>query len=530
MDKEYSLFRKLDVFGTEYSFLIDGKRNYKTPMGALITLFYIFLVVALFFAFGIDLYQRKNPKVSLNSQNFPYKPVKLSNLNFTYAYRVEDADGIMQTDESIIKMKVNFYSYELINGSWVTSFKSSRAPQRCHDFPEYEEKENKYNISLQSWYCVDFNNYSWGGFWDANFVNYFEITVNVCMNSTSDITCAKQEKISKQFYSDISGGNLYFSDLSLYVEPALTNYNNPISTTLVNRYQMLNLDITKSKVQTYKITEIDNDVGWFFEDFLHESVINVDNILNDFTFKDRWKESVLFYTVHYMGRKVETYRRSYTKIQEVFASIGGFSKFFFTLLVLLFSNIRSVYNSLLLINSIPFYEDPLRDSNSMLYNEVSKSIMTDNFISQSRNIKYKIEKKQSDPPKKTDFNYYDYFCYSNCKKKGKSGLAYNKLENYKKYEAFFQKKLDISSYFDIHHKFYLMKKILLSKDDRYMIKFIKPKLKEVSTNFKNYFEIYEKLFQALQSNNIQPNSSVNLDGKKKILIEMMEENVRKYFE
>ena len=75
-----------------------------------------------------------------------------------------------------------------------------------------------------------------------------------------------------------------------------------------------------------------------------------------------------------------------------------------------------------------------------------------------------------------------------------------------------------------------MKKILLSKDDRYMIKFIKPKLKEVSGNFSNFFEIYEKSFRALQSNNIKPNSSINIDEKKKILIKMMEENVRKYFE
>ena len=99
-------------------------------------------------------------------------------------------------------------------------------------------------------------------------------------------------------------------------------------------------------------------------------------------------------------------------------------------------------------------------------------------------------------------------------------------------EAFFQKKLDISSYFDIHHKLSLMKKILLSKDDRYMIKFIKPKLKEASGNFTNYFQVYEKSFYELQNNKIKQNSSVNLDGndKKKFLIEMMEKNVRKYFE
>ncbi len=153
-------------------------------MGVLVSLLYISLVIALFFAFGIDLNQRKNPKVSLNSQNFAYEPVKLSNQNFIYAFRVEDIDGIMITDKSIIQLKVEFYSYKIINGSWVTTVKSSRAPQRCHDIPNYEEKEKKYNFSIQSWYCVDFNNYTWGGNWDADFVNYFNIQVDLCRNST----------------------------------------------------------------------------------------------------------------------------------------------------------------------------------------------------------------------------------------------------------------------------------------------------------------------------------------------------------
>ena len=75
-----------------------------------------------------------------------------------------------------------------------------------------------------------------------------------------------------------------------------------------------------------------------------------------------------------------------------------------------------------------------------------------------------------------------------------------------------------------------MKKILLSKDDRYMIKFIRPKLKDVYQKFSNYYDNYEKSLHNLQTRNIKPNTSLNLDDKNKIMIEMMEEHVRKYFE
>ena len=107
------------------------------------------------------------------------------------------------------------------------------------------------------------------------------------------------------------------------------------------------------------------------------------------------------------------------------------------------------------------------------------------------------------------------------------------MENYYKFKAFFEKKLEITSYFDIHHKFSIVKKILLSKDNRYMLKLIKPKLKNLSKNgnFSNYFEIYEKSLNTLISTNlIRTNQTLKLDEKNKVLKEMMEEDVRKYFD
>jgi hypothetical protein len=369
--------------------------------------------------------------------------------------------------------------------------------------------------------------------WDGNFVNLFQINVEVCMNSTSNNTCSTKEKIQNKFQNDKSGGNLFFSDLSLFVQPSLNDYEKPIATTLVNSYQMLNLDITKRKIQTYKITAIDNDVGWFFEDFKYEYVINTNDILTDFSFKDRWTQPVLYNSFQYMRKKVETYRRSYIKIQEVFAAIGGFSKFFYTVLLLIFNKVRRAYNNLILMDYIPFNEDSLKDRKAQFsLDQVDKRIFTNNFISQNVTTKPIVANKPETVPLKSKFTYCDYLCHSVCKKKGKAALAYKKLDNFNKYKAYFLKKLDITSYFDIHHKLSLLKKILLSKDNRFMIKFIKLKLKNVSENVPpNYSGLDQKSILAKSSSNfMKQNSTMNLDCKSKILIEMMEEDVRKNFE
>jgi hypothetical protein len=76
-----------------------------------------------------------------------------------------------------------------------------------------------------------------------------------------------------------------------------------------------------------------------------------------------------------------------------------------------------------------------------------------------------------------------------------------------------------------------MKKILLSKDYRFMMKFIKPKLKNVSENATNFSLMDEKSILAKSSSIlVKKNSKLNLDDKFKLLIGMMEEDLRKNFE
>ncbi len=157
--------------------------------------------MALFFSFGLDLYQRKNPKVSLNKEMGEYSITKLSNSNFTLAYRIEDDEGQIFNDESIITQKVFFYSYELIDGIWNSTLREIIERKKCEDFENFKEKEEFFNVSLKNWYCIDFENRTWGGNWDGDFVHLFQIIVEQCINSTeNNNTCSSKEKISNSLH------------------------------------------------------------------------------------------------------------------------------------------------------------------------------------------------------------------------------------------------------------------------------------------------------------------------------------------
>jgi hypothetical protein len=425
-----NLLLYLDIFGVEFVFLNKGQEKHRTVSGVLLTIFYCIIVVLLFVQFGVDIYERKNPKVSTNLEVNPYTPVKLSNKNFTFAYRIEDLNGNIFLDEKVAFPKLYFLFYELIDGIWVERFVNEQPNRRCHDFPDYKEKEAYYGISLASWYCVNFDNYTWGGNWDGNFVNVFQVNIKQCINSTiNNNNCATQERIEKTFITERSSGNLFYSQLFLSAQPAMDNYEQPLKTSLVNTYSLLNLKISKRKVQTFKSTGLMQDVGWFWKDLRYQEVLELDSSEPDFTFKDQWSQGVVFGSYNILGGKKQVYTRTYTKIQEVIANMGGFAKFSYTCIKFVFWYIKSRYRQLFFMKNFEKYKEPL--INFQLSNEASKSTDIDKFT------------------------YLDYICLKFCK--SKSNQKRNKgFKTFMKMESCFNEKMDIVNYFKLYYQVSLL--------------------------------------------------------------------------
>ena len=102
--------KSIDIFGLKYDLLIDGQKTFKTKSGAKFTILYFIIVLGLFFSFGIDLYLRKNPKVSLNNiVSDDYEFEYLNNSNATLAFRIEDVDGQPYKNNSIIEFNLSLY-------------------------------------------------------------------------------------------------------------------------------------------------------------------------------------------------------------------------------------------------------------------------------------------------------------------------------------------------------------------------------------------------------------------------------------
>jgi len=351
---EPSLFEYLDVIGLKFTFKVDGKENYRTNFGAFLSILYLFLLIGLFFVFGIDLYQRKNPKVSYNNKIVPHEEIYLSNHNFTLAFRVEDYLAKMIVNESIFHHELAYYKFVLKeNGEWENVLGQLPTIQRCQDLNSTKGTEEFYNISLASWYCIDFNNLIMGGNWDGDFVYGLLINTKQCQFSKNS-KCLKEQELKSIFQNEITGSNFYYSLMYLEALPDMDDFDRPIKQYFNYKFESLSLKVQKRRLQYFKRVIIKNDKGWFFNDLEEKEYLSSDTIVSDFNFKDELNEDVVYSHYIYFANKVDIYNRSYIKIQEVIANIGGFSKILYAILTYIYLLFGKYLKNIYLIKRIEF--------------------------------------------------------------------------------------------------------------------------------------------------------------------------------
>jgi len=223
----------------------------------------------------------------------------------------------------------------------------------------YKEKEQIFNISLSSWYCVNFNNLTLGGNWDGSFVNGIIINTRTCTDKRyKDLQCLDQDSIRKEFKKGINtGGNYFYSFLYLESLPVMDNFEYPIQSYLIDKYEMLDLNILKRSVQIFKRITNDSDVGWVFSHRKESTYYSNDIIKQDFSLKDEIKEDLLYTHFIYLGRKEDIFSRSYSKLQEVLANVGGFAKILLIILNFFYYYIENVSKNLLLLEKFEFCKE-----------------------------------------------------------------------------------------------------------------------------------------------------------------------------
>lgn len=504
MKRLSNFLRTIDIFGVRRGLLYRGKDTYKTLYGGLFTIGYIFIFIGLFFGFGVEFYQRKSPKVVFNSERKAHIEGPVSNQNMTFAFRIEDTNGHFYENSQVLKFLIETFHYKHdSNGQWEDISTTFVEPQRCEDVVDLDKKEEKFGISLKAYYCVDFNNKTFGGYWDQSFIHGMRIITKRCLNKTETDNCLPEEDIRKEFVNDRTGSNFFFSYLYLNDVPSMNNYETPLRSSIESKYEMVNLNLIKRNIQLMKRVIIDDDKGWIFSDRTQNTIYSVGETLSDLTTKDFDEQDVIYNYLLYVSNVHETYSRSYIKIQEVIANIGGFTSFFYLTVFFVYNN----FNRLL-------FEIESVDDFSNLTIEKSKDFMNQSVISVNRSYNrltptFNVERKPKDFPV---IKFISSFCCSRKKN--------TKFEFFKRNQKVLKDSLDLKNYIHLYLEFQLLKSFLIDETQQKTLKYIDIE-KFTQSDSKEENDI-EKICSYLKSNR---ESSIN----KKIIAKLNPE-VKKLLE
>ncbi len=384
--------KKIDIFGMTFSFTTLGHEKFKSSVGAFITIICLGIIGVFSFIFGRNFYYRENPSV-LNQKVVPQNYTDLFELNkknLFVAFRITQ-QGFNADIDGMLWPTIEYVNFDNANNNMKALSMPKIVP--CSD-PKVFDEDFAYSFKADLWWCPDWSSVPrkpnetllFGGGWDAPEVAYFAFSINTCENRVflNGTKCADKDALKRSLatglYIDVAQPENNFSP---------DNYDKPLKRTFKSNFYKMDYTIRKTDRIYIEETTLNDDRGWIFEDVVPTKMYSVGDRGNDFSFFDdnAWgvhgRSANLYNMAVYMTKPYTKLKRTYMKIQDVGAILGGFLKF-----ILLFANIISNFFSKHLRNenlyNVLFDKDKDTDRTidaSQLYKSgANEGNMTNNYV------------------------------------------------------------------------------------------------------------------------------------------------------
>jgi hypothetical protein len=376
------ILRWIDVFGTNFQFTTFKQSKFKTKIGGIISISALITIIVFSFLFGRDFFFKKNPRV-LSQLVIPddyLSPFEMTPENFVIPWRISDDYSRTVNFENIIYPRLTYYQFKKNSTEMKEiDINVTKCSKENAKIPEFSKKFN-----IEEWYCFDWNQYknlTFGGYWDASFVNYFQLVLHTCPGGAAfsqNINCTDFD-VLKNF---MQGETLIYVDF-LYPEYYFVpnDLENPLKIYYKNYYYGLVPNILKKDRLFFRKAFLDDDQGWIFNDPVTKSLYGSSSRDYDISFLDPsdygkpGRSSIIYYMVYYMEKNYDSIQRSYMKFQDLSAVVGGFIK-----IVMLFAGLFSY-----------IFNNKLRDE--LIYNEFFELKEVDKKLtfSKEKNIYKKVD-------------------------------------------------------------------------------------------------------------------------------------------
>lgn len=380
-----NIIKNIDVFGKEYSFQESNSSLYSTYTGGVFTITLYISVVVLGIIFGKELVNRRIPITISSNEIVTSKesiiridefPIFITILD-RYGKVVEDIDRVVNLKAShfLIDDKSNITSkvFSLENCE-KTEF-SKNLPFVYSEYLKRSINSYTFKNKTTSSFCLNtksnlvfYNKYSAV---DSSFVN---IDISIC-------DPLKQECVSN--YKEISNNLFVFVRfLNTYIDHK--NFSDPITyfddivTTQVGGL------LSKRNYLRFSQNIINDDNGWLLEAFSNKTYISLSNIKHDITMS---VNNIIHQITFESPNLVVKTSRSYMKIQELIAKIGGLYSGFSIIISIIIKNYINFSYILSIFEKISMSYIAIRDNKENKSNILDRNKnKNDNDWNKSSNI------------------------------------------------------------------------------------------------------------------------------------------------
>ena len=312
------LLLKLDYMGKDFKFLLNGEESFKTILGGLISLFAILANLVCFWYFGQDLWYRESPAYLVKKENLDhYSSQLLNNSNFFFAIAIQDANNDPIDDRSYFSHEFTYYQFErdTTTGKMVSKYKETFDLEKCtskHIDTSYITND------ISGYYCKTLNYTVGGEFESEDFFYLMRFAVQRCSRRVEikyGIKCRTDAEVLEKYRDSTHIASFIQKPI---IDP--TSYLSPIKSNYEYRYENYDIKTTKENRFFYSRSDIDDDSGLIFSDFLSKTFYNFETVTTDYyNVDDPNTKSIRFYFQY--TRLLWSHQRIYIKIPDVIAVV-----------------------------------------------------------------------------------------------------------------------------------------------------------------------------------------------------------------
>jgi hypothetical protein len=304
----FRIMRLFDIYGNYFQLRLGDQSKFKTPFGGLFTILTLLILLFCILNFSSDYVNKRKPRVYteeglyqdneipvLNGTEYPLKPVMVV---------------VPISFSNVAKPKINYK----LNGTFYSNYleECNRGYTDLY-FPEVNVTALSFSLSL---YCFNFNDYpiTSGGVFSLGYMECARMD-----NATLSDILSKGKKCTT------NSTTIAYTSMTLYTKQF--GFNPGSEHTFIYKTLKYYLTFSNTAVSTinifWNIEILQDDKGWLIES-LHNTT-DLAPQREDVQLTQVTSTKIPLYSItFYLGEKYKIHNRSYEKLGDVLAAIGGF--------------------------------------------------------------------------------------------------------------------------------------------------------------------------------------------------------------